>query len=227
MKINFIESKTKKEPIKLKSSHLNTFIIYIYNFNPEIIYQSIKKKIKQFPNLLKNIPIVLDISFVSLKVNWNKMIFAILSTGIKIIGIIDYKNNILKYTILNKRISLLNNYELTKKIFFRKPKIIYNQIRSGQKVYAENSDLIIINNVNSGAELIADGNIHIYGTMRGRALAGAKGDTNCQIFCTNLFAELISIAGEYWSMDQIPIYFNGKSVRFFLKNNILDAQKII
>ncbi|SQD03239.1 septum formation inhibitor [Escherichia coli] len=65
-------------------------------------------------------------------------------------------------------------------------------------------DLIVTSHVSAGAELIADGNIHVYGMMRGRALAGQVVTGKTQIFCTNLMAELVSIAGEYWLSDQIP-----------------------
>ncbi len=88
-----------------------------------------------------------------------------------------------------------------------KTRIVNTPVRSGQQIYARDADLIVTNSVSAGAELVADGNIHIYGMMRGRALAGASGDRDCQIFCTNLAAELVSIAGEYWIMDQIPEEF--------------------
>ncbi|QJC35601.1 septum site-determining protein MinC [Enterobacteriaceae endosymbiont of Donacia sparganii] len=119
--------------------------------------------------------------------------------------------------IIKEKSSLL----LNKNIIYNKSKIIYNPIRSGQQIYAYNSDLIIVNNVSTGAELIADGNIHIYGFMRGKALSGANGDKNCQIFCNQLFAELLSIAGEYLLQDQIPKKFLGKSSRIYLKNKVL------
>lgn len=74
--------------------------------------------------------------------------------------------------------------------------LLRKQIRSGQRVYSQ-GDLTIIGSVSAGAEVIADGNIHIYGALRGRALAGAKGDENAKIFCQDMQAELISIAGQY------------------------------
>lgn len=76
-------------------------------------------------------------------------------------------------------------------------KLITTPVRSGQQIYAPGGDLIIIAPVSAGAEILADGNIHVYGPMRGRALAGVKGDTSARIFCQCLEAELISIAGNY------------------------------
>ena len=101
-----------------------------------------------------------------------------------------------------------------------------NAVRSGQQIYARDADLIITSSVSAGAELVADGNIHIYGMMRGRALAGAGGDRDCQIFCTNLAAELVSIAGEYWIMDQIPEAFFGKAARLCLQDGALTIQTL-
>ena len=76
-----------------------------------------------------------------------------------------------------------------------------------------------------GAELIADGNIHVYGMMRGRALAGASGDRSTN-FCTHLTAELVSIAGEYWLSDKIPAEFYGKAARLQLADNALTVQPL-
>ena len=76
-------------------------------------------------------------------------------------------------------------------------KIITQPVRSGQQIYAKNSDLIVLAAVSAGAELLADGNIHVYGPLRGRALAGINGNTDARIFCQQLGAEMLSIAGHY------------------------------
>lgn len=74
--------------------------------------------------------------------------------------------------------------------------VIDTPVRSGQQIYAK-GDLIIMSSVSAGAEILADGNIHIYGSLRGRALAGVQGDENARIFCQSQEAELIAIAGHY------------------------------
>ncbi len=76
-------------------------------------------------------------------------------------------------------------------------------MRSGQQVVAKGADLIVTSSVSHGAELLADGNIHVYGTLRGRALAGISGDIEARIFCQSLDAELVSIAGFYRISDAI------------------------
>jgi len=75
--------------------------------------------------------------------------------------------------------------------------IINRQLRSGQRIYARHTDLIIVGAVSQGAEVIADGNIHVYGPLRGKAMAGARGDANARVFTTELDPELVAIAGVY------------------------------
>jgi len=75
--------------------------------------------------------------------------------------------------------------------------VITKPLRSGQRIYARYTDLVIIGMVSQGAEVIADGNIHVYGPLRGKAMAGARGDTSARIFTTQLDAELLAIAGVY------------------------------
>ena len=79
--------------------------------------------------------------------------------------------------------------------------IVDMPVRAGQRIYARGCDLIITASVNNGAEVIADGSIHIYAPLRGRALAGARGNTNARIFATAMEAELVSIAGIYQTFD--------------------------
>jgi septum site-determining protein MinC len=85
-----------------------------------------------------------------------------------------------------------------------KARLVTEPVRSGTQIYARGGDLIVTAAVSPGAELVADGNIHVYGALRGRALAGASGDADARIFCTRLDAELISIAGRYLVSEQLP-----------------------
>ena len=92
--------------------------------------------------------------------------------------------------------------------------IIDRPLRSGQQAYARGGDLVVLAAVNAGAEVIADGSIHIYAPLRGRALAGASGDTGARIFTTRFEAELVSIAGVYRTFETcIPDALAGKPVQ--------------
>ena len=99
-------------------------------------------------------------------------------------------------------------------------------VRSGQQVYAQNRDLTICAPVGAGAEVIADGSVHIYGPLRGRALAGALGDINARIFCRGFHAELVAVAGHYKVLDEIPVALHGKAVQVWLQNETLCIEEL-
>ena len=94
-------------------------------------------------------------------------------------------------------------------------------VRSGQQVYAQDRDLTVCATVGAGAEVIADGSIHIYGALRGRALAGAGGLATARIFCREFNAELVAIAGTYKVLEEIPKDLIGKPVQIWLENDSL------
>lgn len=95
-------------------------------------------------------------------------------------------------------------------------------VRSGQQIYAANRDLVVVAAVANGAEVIADGSIHVYGRLHGRALAGALGDENVRIYCTDFRPELVSIAGHYRVFEEIPPELEGQSVQCWL-----DGEKLM
>lgn len=95
-------------------------------------------------------------------------------------------------------------------------------VRSGQQIYARDRDLIVTGAVANGAEVIADGNIHIYGGLRGRAMAGAQGDGKARIFVSDFRPELVAIAGQYRVFEQIPDDLEGQSVQCWL-----DGEKLL
>jgi len=94
-------------------------------------------------------------------------------------------------------------------------------VRSGQQVYAENRDLTVLATVGAGAEVIADGSVHIYGALRGRALAGAQGNTQARIFCREFHAELVAVAGHYKVLDDVPRDLVGKPAQVWLEGETL------
>lgn len=89
-------------------------------------------------------------------------------------------------------------------------------VRSGRQLYAADSDLTLMAPVGAGAEVIADGSIHVYGALRGRALAGARGDTKARIFCREFHAELVSIAGHYRVLEEVSADLRGQAVQVSL-----------
>jgi septum site-determining protein MinC len=105
--------------------------------------------------------------------------------------------------------------------------LIHNQpVRSGQRVYARNRDLIVNAGVAAGAEVIADGCLHIYGPLRGRAMAGARGDPAARVFCQEFDAELVSIAGVFRVFETIPAELAGMPVQAWLAGEDLNFAPI-
>jgi septum site-determining protein MinC len=96
------------------------------------------------------------------------------------------------------------------------PVVVTQPVRSGQIVYAQNNDLVVLAPVNPGAQVIADGHVHIYAPLRGRAVAGAQGLLGARIFCQKLEAELVAIAGAYVMPDEIPADRRGKPAQIYL-----------
>jgi len=101
--------------------------------------------------------------------------------------------------------------------------VVDKPLRSGQQVYAKGGDLVVLAAVNNGAEIIADGHIHVYAPLRGKAIAGARGDTSARIFTTCLEPELISIAGIYRTVEtDLPADVRGKPAQIRL-----DGEKLV
>jgi septum site-determining protein MinC len=107
------------------------------------------------------------------------------------------------------------------------PALMQHQpVRSGQRVYARNRDLIVTMNVAAGAEVMADGCVHIYGSLRGRVMAGVHGDTDARVFCQDFSAELVSIAGVFRVFETIPAELAGVPVQAWLAGDDLRFARI-
>jgi septum site-determining protein MinC len=100
-------------------------------------------------------------------------------------------------------------------------KIIDQPVRSGQRIYASGGDLIVMAQVSPGAEIMADGNIHVYGSLKGRALAGVQGNQAARIFCSDLQAQLVAIGGNYRTSESDDLSIRGKLVQIYLKDDAL------
>ncbi|MGI9211342.1 MAG: septum site-determining protein MinC [Methylococcaceae bacterium] len=114
----------------------------------------------------------------------------------------------------------------TKPVSVRFSTIVEQPVRSGQRIYAQDSDLIVLAQVSPGAEIMADGNIHVYGSLKGRAMAGVKGNTDARIFCSDLKAELVAIGGHYKISENLDGPIQGKSVQVYLRNNSLFIKEL-
>jgi septum site-determining protein MinC len=97
----------------------------------------------------------------------------------------------------------------------------HRPVRSGQRIYARHRDLVVTSAVGAGAEVMADGCVHVYGTLRGRAMAGVRGEVSARVFCHEFNAELVSIAGVFRVFETIPPDLAGKPVQAWLDGDDL------
>lgn len=105
-------------------------------------------------------------------------------------------------------------------------KVVRQHVRAGQRVYARGGDLVVFGSVNPGAEVMADGSIHVYGALRGRAMAGAQGNDLGRIFCQQLHAELVAVAGVYLTSETMTPALRGRQVQVFLQADALVVEPI-
>lgn len=129
--------------------------------------------------------------------------------------------------VVETRIETVIERVVEERLVQRQSRVVTRPVRSGQQIYAEGADLIVLAQVSEGAEVLADGHIHIYGTLRGRALAGVKGDESARIFCQQLDAELVSIAGNFLLQDALPKDLLKKPVQISLKGEKVSVEALI
>ena len=105
--------------------------------------------------------------------------------------------------------------------------LLDSPVRSGQSIVFPDGDVTVVGSVSSGAEIVAGGSIHIYGTLRGRALAGSVGNAQARIFCRKLEAELLAIDGIYKTADDLPRDLRGHAVQLWLEDDAIIASRLV
>ena len=196
--------------------------------NLDLFKVQLENKIKQAPKFFFNAPIVLDLQKIQqpdIIIDFKKLYDILLSLSLIPVGVKGGLPEQLAAAALvglptfqdtgketkepgNKSLSvkpMQNEKEAEVEIRGSNTKVINEPVRSGQQIYARGGDLIVLAPVSHGSELLADGHIHVYGPLRGRALAGVTGDQSARIFCQSLEAELVSIAGQYQISEDIDV----------------------
>ena len=232
---------------QLKASSLTFTSLNLFTPNLDVVEAQLAALVEKTPHFFDSTPIVLDLTSVeahNLPLDILKLLAITRKYRLCPIGIKSY-NTEHKEVAKSQHLAIIAQAETAivpeaktevKVEVEEKPvapaiitaKIIDQPVRSGKQIYAKGSDLIITSTVSHGAEILADGNIHIYGTLNGRALAGVQGDTNAKIFCKNLDAELIAIAGNYLVNEQIPDEYknNSQFLEIYLEGNKLQFKLI-
>lgn len=198
----------KSQVFKLKGRLYTFTVLQVTHPEVELFSQQLAEVVAKAPKLFENAPVVLDFSCVNqLEFDLQGLCQAIRDQGIIPVAI-QGGTSFLDTMAQCQGLALLKSSSSQDKSFDNqeqddsvanpmRARIYSSPVRSGQQLVAKSSDLIITSSVSHGAELLADGNIHVYGALRGRALAGISGDKEARIFCQSLEAELVSIAGFY------------------------------
>ncbi|WP_018690684.1 septum site-determining protein MinC [Algicola sagamiensis] len=202
--------------IELKGSLFTLSVVKIYSDSLELISSSLSKKLASAPNFFANAPMVADLEKVDDTFPLSELVALFSEFNLVLVGITHASEQQKSYAsthglaVLNAGKTAPESTEkpeippdATNAPAFVASKIVRGNVRSGQQVYAADTDLIITGSVSAGAEVIADGDIHVHGALRGRAIAGAKLNPHARIICQNMQAELISIAGNYLLSDSI------------------------
>jgi septum site-determining protein MinC len=217
--------------IEFKGSSFTLPVIYLNSTEPKAIQSALQAKIQQAPNLLTKAAVVINVSLLDDNFDIMAISKAVRLTGINIIGFSGC-NTIKKKRLTKTGFTIFNEGKTSSRLAAKQkpswqpPLYLTTPLRSGQQVYAKDRDLVVYNLVNTGAEIIADGNIYIFNSLRGKAIAGASGRQDAKIFCTHIEAELVSIAGNYWISEQIPLKFYKKAAIISLFENKLQFEEL-
>lgn len=208
---------------EFKSGFIYTLRLILKTADTSQILDSVSAQLAKTGSLFEGESLVIDAVNVEEAVDWTALVEALTQKSFKVIGVSAKDENLsaaedLKLPIIDPEnlpdrkapepqpttepVELEKHEVAPAPQLTSEPTMVLNrQLRSGQRVYAKNADLIVIGSVSPGAEVIADGNIHIYGTLKGRAIAGARGNTSALIYVSRLDAELVAIAGIYQLID--------------------------
>lgn len=236
---------------RLKGSVVTVIVIELYRYTPDTFVEQLQSQIERSPQLFDQAPVILSLEKFSAdntSLEFNLLLAQCRACGLLPVA---FRDNSTRYVhpVEDTGLALLPPSDLrekTRPARARKPqteaepeksvaekpaeadtatarpgKLITRPVRSGQQIYAEGADLIVMAAVSEGAEVLADGHIHVYGALRGRALAGIRGDESTRIFCQSMDAQLISIAGNFLVSDSIDEEFRQKPAQAFLKQDVL------
>lgn len=207
----------------LKGSSFTLSVLHLSDNDVEKTIQFIQEKVAQAPSFFSSAPVVINIEKVGGDIDFSRLKQGIASAGMIPVGITGCKDKRTQNLASEANFAVMSaSKSPTQAPAKMAPtKIVRTPVRSGQQIYAKDADLVVLNHVSEGAEVIADGSIHIHGTLRGRAIAGANGNTDAVIICNKLNAELMSIAGHYWLTEQFEDQFWQQKVMFSYNDDSL------
>jgi septum site-determining protein MinC len=220
-------------PFQIGGRLLTAVVLRLTGDADDAFYAALDARLKQAPQFFAHVPLVLDLDKAAgCEVNFRLLVLEMRTRKLSLVGIQGGTAEQKRAALAAGLISLRGGREpqadgarrngATAKLPPRAAAMMVTEpVRSGQRIFAEAGDLVVVGAVGSGAEVVASGNIHIYGALRGRALAGATGDAKARIFCHSLDAELVAIAGTYRTNDDIDAAARKQRAQVFLRDDAL------
>ncbi|MGB0721954.1 MAG: septum site-determining protein MinC [Gammaproteobacteria bacterium] len=203
------------DPIELKGSLHTLTSLRLLSADPEVVANAVRRRVEQAPDFLSHAPVVLDLGLMMELPDLSALAKGVRGAGMIPVGVSGnlegladaaHAAGLALISKRERRPAKGETAEITQhpgsERASPKPgggaaKVVHQTVRSGQQVYARGGDLVILASVNPDAEVLADGHIHVYGSLRGKALAGVQGDTGARIFAQKLDPQLIAVAGNY------------------------------
>ena len=195
--------------IELKGSSFTLSVVHIADQNINEVKRLLAEKIAVAPAFFRAAPLVINIEKLSQTPDFTALAEALRDLDLVPVGVTGAKDDTTRAAARAAGLAVISSGKAAAPTYTEpkeapaellnlpNTKVHRGPVRSGQQVYAPNGSLVVLGSVSNGAEVIADDSVHIYGQLRGRAVAGAKGNESARIYCQQLMAELVSVAGHY------------------------------
>lgn len=234
---------------ELKGTTFTISVLHLSDGNPDRIRQLLEAKVAQAPQFFNCAPLVLNVERLGDIPDFEQLRELVESEDFVLVGITGARDEAMKTAAKAAGLAVMVSGKSRKadpepaapapapdpvevapvapvQASLEPTKVHVGPVRSGQQIYAAGTSLVVLGSVSPGAEVIADDSIHIYGALRGRAIAGAKGNPLARIYCQQLQAELLSIAGTFQLSDALPAGLIQEPVHIRLDNEQLRIDRI-
>jgi len=228
-------------PFEFKGSVFSLPVLQLHSDDLLLVKQELSRRLDESQKFFLHAPLVFDLSTLCVQddddvlepdIDFIRLMVVLRDAALMPVGII-HGNKVMEMAAVaaglavlhpmaqhgkNEKKSPARQIEPAKKVA---TKVVTHTVRAGQQVYAQGGDLVVMATVNAGAEVAADGDVHVYGALRGRALAGARGDTKACIFSHSFAGEMLVIAGFYRAFEAASPDAQGAAVQAWLENERL------
>jgi len=225
--------------LEFKGNLLTLMVLHLFDSDSQRIAEQLAEKISKAPGFFQHAPVVIDLQAVqdeNSEVDLPELVKLLRNYGLIPVAVRG-ANPQQREMALSTNLGLLTDtksvrtrsYPESEPVAVALPsnsKIVTQPVRSGQQLVALQGDLIVLSTVSHGAEILAHRHIHVYGALRGRALAGVNGDGEARIFCQQLEAELVSVAGQYQVNEDFPDNLRGNPAQIFLEEELLKIEPL-